>query len=165
MNRACKTVRYRMTVALFGLWACACATHVPEPKPHPDTPHISWAIAEGYIDKEVCRSTENTTCTLNLSTQSPERRIGVFHVFLHPASVDTKYAGSVDVGFLVQSDTKHTHAIDQVVVRGSAPVNFSVAASVKPAGTYFVNVNLTATAADGTGSPVPITVRIRVDVK
>ena len=157
--------RYRMTLPLVGLLVSACANHVPEPKPHPDAPHISWAISEGNDDKEVCRSTEDTACSLNLSAHTGNQRIGIFHVFLHPASADTKYVGSVDIGFFVQSENQHVHAIDRVVERGSAPVSFSTTGNVKAAGTYYVTVNLKATAADGSGPPVPITARIRVDVK
>ena len=157
--------RYGMTLPLVGLLVSACANHVPEPKPHPDVPHISWAISEGNNDKEVCRSTEDTACSLNLSGQPGNRRIGIFHVFLHPASADTKYVGSVDIGFLVQSEDQHVHAIDRVVERGSAPVGFSTTGNVKAAGTYYVTLNLTATAADGSGAAVMLTSRIRVDVK
>ena len=155
----------RASLGLFALAMCGCASHVPEPKPHPDAPHISWAISEGNDDKEVCRSTEDTACSLNLSAHTGNQRIGIFHVFLHPASADTKYVGSVDIGFFVQSDNQHVHAIDRVVERGSAPVSFSTTGNVKAAGTYYVTVNLKATAADGSGPPVPIAARIRVDVK
>lgn len=155
----------RASLGLVALAMFGCAGHVPEPKPHPDAPHISWAISEGNNDKEVCRSTQDAACTLNLSGQPRDRRIGVFHVFLHAGSVDTKYVGSVDIGFLVEPGPGHVHAIDRVVARHSGPVNFSTTGNVKPAGTYYVTVKLAATAADGSGAAVPITARVRVDVK
>ena len=102
--------RYLAFAATSALLASRCATHVPEPKPHPTAPHITWSVAEGYSDKEVCRSTEPAPCTLTLSDQPPNRRLGVFHVFLHPGATDTKYVGTINIGFLAQdSGTQHEH--------------------------------------------------------
>ena len=158
--------RYVAIAAISTVLAAGCATHVPEPKPHPDAPHITWSVAEGSNDKEVCRSTEPASCTLTLSAEPPNRRLGVFHVFLHAGATDTKYVGTINIGFLAQdSGTQHEHKVDRVIAHDSGPVNFSSTGIVKPAGRYYVDVNLTATAADGSGRPLPITAHIRVDVK
>lgn len=159
--------RYVMVAAaMAAVLVGACATHVPEPEPHPNAPHITWSVAEGTNDKEVCRSTEPAPCTLTLSSEPPNNRLGVFHVFLHAGATDTKYVGTINIGFLVHdSGSQHEHKVDRVITRDSGPVNFSSTGIVKPAGTYYVDVNLTATAADGPGRPLPITARIRVDVK
>ena len=146
-------------------FASACAKHVPEPTPHPDTPHISWSVTDDS-ERQACRSTEASSCTLNMSGVEDGRRLGVFHVFLHAATVDTKYIGSFEAGFLVHSTaTANTHSIDRIVERGSKPMNVSVTGFVRPPGTYYVDVDLTATAADGSGKPIPIKTRIRVDIR
>ena len=94
----------------------SCAKRAPEPTPHPSTPHMTWSIAEGYAsDNEVCRSTEATSCTLDMSGVAQNRRFADFHVFLHAAGSDTKYAGTVDIGFLGRpGDNAQTHRIDPV---------------------------------------------------
>ena len=157
-----------MRASLMVIAACACgsacATHVPEPTPHPNTPHITWSVADDR-ERQVCRSTEASSCTLNMSGIEDKRRLGVFHVFLHAATVDTRYAGSFDAGYLAHAVTENRHAIDRVVKRGSKPMNVSVSGFVQPPGTYYVDVDLTATAADGSGKPTPIKTRIRVDIK
>lgn len=147
--------------------AFACAKHTPEPTPHPSTPHITWSIAEGYGgEKEVCRSTTASSCTLDMSGVAQNRRFGVFHVFLHGAATDTKYTGTVEIGFLGQpGESKHTHPIEREVPRGNNPINFSTTGIVKPAGTYYVEISLTATPMSGAGPVVPIRDRITVDVK
>ena len=159
--------RTYLLVAPLVVTAAACAKHVPDPTPHPSTPHITWSIAQGYGgEKEVCRSTVVSPCTLDMSGVAQNRRFAVFHLFLHAASTDTKYKGTVDIGFLGQpGEAKHTHSIDRTVLRGSDSVNFSTTGIVKPAGTYYVDISLTATPVSGSGPTVPFQERIRVDVK
>lgn len=147
--------------------AAACAKHAPEPTPHPSTPHITWSIGEGFGgERNVCRSTEGASCTLDMSGVAQNRRFGVFHLFLHGASSDTKYKGTVDIGFLGQpGEREHTHPIEREISRGSDPINFSTTGIVKPAGTYYVDISLSATPLSGSGPAVPIKEKIRVDVK
>ena len=147
--------------------AAACAKHTPDPRPHPSTPHITWSIAEGYGgEKEVCRSTEVTSCTLDMSGVAQNRRFGVFHLFLHATTTDTKYVGNVDIGFLGQPGAiERAHPIEREIPRGNGAINFSTTGIVKPAGTYYVEISLTATPLSGSGPALPIKERIRVDVK
>ena len=144
----------------------SCAKHAPEPTPHPSRPHISWAVSEGYGDKEVCKSTEKTPCVIDVSDEQPNRRVGVFHVFLHAADTDTRYEGTVQIGFLVADKAgPQPHKIDRTVPRGSQPMNVSSTGLVGPAGTYYVEIALKATPAKGGGAPIEIKERVRVDIK
>lgn len=161
MRRTC------VLLAPFVLAATACAKHAPEPTPHPTTPHITWSISEGYTgEKELCRSTGASSCTLDMSRVAQDRRFGVFHLFLHAAAADTKYKGTVDIGFLGQpGERDHTHPFEREISRGNDPINFSTTGIVRPPGTYYVDIALTATPVGGSGPAVPIKERIRVDVK
>lgn len=157
----------RLSALLFvvAIVLASCAKHAPEPTPHPSLPHISWSVAEGYGDKHVCRSTEKTPCVLDVSDEQPNRRVGIFHLFLHAADTDTRYVGTYQIGFLVADKSgAHAHQVDRTVPRGSDPVNMSSTGLVAAAGTYYVDVALTATPAKGPGGPVEIKERIRVDV-
>ena len=160
-------MRCYVLLAPLVIAAGACAKHAPEPTPHPSTPHITWSIAEGYSgSKDVCRSTEAPSCTLDMSGVAQNRRFGVFRLFLHAASTDTKYKGTVDIGFLGQpGESEHTHPIEREVPRGNDPINFSTTGIVKPARTYYVDISVTATPVSGSAPAVPIKERIRVDVK
>ena len=142
---------------------CGCASHAPEPTPHPSTPHISWSIAEGESETDLCKSTETSPCVLSLGDKSDRRRLAVFHLFMHAANTDTRYAGTVRVGFITE-EAQPVHQIDGEVKRGSDPMNFSVTGLAKPPGTYYVEISIAATAA-GSNKPVQIADRIRVDVK
>ena len=159
--------RAYLLLASFVVAAGACAKHAPDPTPHPSTPHITWSIAEGYGgEKEVCRSTEATSCTLDLSGVAPNRRFGVFHLFLHAASTDTKYKGTMDIGFLGQpGESEHTHPIEREIPRGNDSTGFSTTGIVKPAGTYYVDISITATPLSGSGPALPFKERIKVVVK
>ena len=154
-----------MPIVLLALTLGRCATHVPEPTPHPSTPHITWSIAEGEGHKEVCASTKARRCVLTLTDEQPNRRLAVFHLFLHAGTTDTKYEGTLLVGFLV-GEIAHQHVtkIDRVVPRGSAPVNVSSTGIVKPSGTYYVDIALTVVPADGARPAPPIKERVEVAV-
>lgn len=159
--------RTSLLLAVSVLAAAGCAKHAPEPSPHPTTPHITWSISQGYTgEKELCRSTEALPCTLDLSRVAQDRRFGVFHLFLHAAATDTKYKGTVDIGFLGQpGERQHTHPIEREIPRGNAAINFSTTGIVRPPGTYYVEISLTATPLLESGPGVPIKERIKVDVK
>jgi hypothetical protein len=155
-----------LLLVVFG----ACAKRVPEISPHPSTPHITWTITEGYAGgNEVCRSTEPATaCTLTLSDQRANRRFGAFHLFLHAGAIDTRYTGTLDVGFLGEDPDpahQHTHTVDRIVSRGSDPVGVSSTGIARANGTYYVDLALMAAPAKGSGPSMPIKERIRVDVK
>ena len=149
------------------LLAAGCAKHAPEPSPHPSTPHISWSIGQGTTDKDICKSTEDSSCTLVVPADTPpNRRVADFHLFLHAAPADTKYAGTIQIGFLTQETAQgHIHKVDREVPRGSEPVGFTVSGTVAPPGAYYVDVDLTATPAKAGGPSVPIKTRIAVNVK
>ena len=104
---------------------------------------------------------------MTLSGETEDRRVADFHLFLHAAgAADTKYTGTVVIGFMAhEAAGAHSHAINQVVPRGSDPIGFSTSGRVAAVGTYYVDVALTATAANGTGAKVPIKERFKVDVK
>lgn len=159
--------RTHLLLAAVVLAAAACAKHAPEPTPHPSTPHITWSISQGYTgETERCRSTEASSCTLDFSEVAQDRRFGVFHLFLHAAAADTKYKGTLDIGFLGQpGEREHTHLIEREIPRGNDPINFSTTGIVRPPGTYYVEISLMATPLAGSGPGVPIKERIKVDVK
>ena len=156
----------QVIIPLCILVSAACAKHVPEPTPHPATPHITWSVSQGYGDNEVCRSTQASPCVLTLSEEAANRRIGVFHLFLHAAASDTRYIGTMTVGFMAgDPGSQRARGVDQLVPRGSPPVSSSSTGLVQPPGTYYVDIALTAKAPDGTGPSTPFKERIRVEIK
>lgn len=158
--------RHCAAAVLSTLVLAGCAKHVPEPTPHPSAPHVTWSIAEGYGDKEVCRSTKASRCVLTLSDEQPNRRVGVFHVFLHAAATDTKYEGTVTIGFLAgSSGGSHVQKVDRTVPRGSDPLGISSTGIVKPAGKHYVEISLIAAPAKNGAPAFPIKDRVEVEVK
>jgi hypothetical protein len=87
-----------------GLAMGGCARHVPEPpNVAPGTPHISWVIMSG--DREnpdqdfVCQSDPPNDCLIGVSR--PDAQIfSDVHFYYHGVGADTKYTGSIEVGFL-----------------------------------------------------------------
>jgi hypothetical protein len=147
-----------------GVMAACCAKPVPEPVPHPPTPHISWSITVGQSDDEVCKSTEKSPCVVPATRNDKRPQTATFHVFLHPAAGESKYQGQVVVGFIAGADPKgDILEVGQTVKPDGAPVNVSATGVVKMPGLYDVDIALTASAPNT--NPTPIKERVRVTVK
>lgn len=146
----------------------ACAERIPEPTVVPTVPHVTWTIAsEGQDEREriVCQSDPRTDCVMAASAKD-RRMLAIVHLYLHPAAVETKYVGSIQVGFLNgSSNDRHEAKVDSTVRPKDPPANVTLTGVVtqKP-GVYTMAISLEATSGAG-GGPQSINDKIQVTVK
>jgi hypothetical protein len=147
-------------LTLGAVLTAACGKRVPEP-PNlaPGTPHVSWVIMSGdrdNADREfVCQSEPRTDCVMPASRPN-EQAFADVHVYYHGAGADTKYQGTVALGFLEGSAAVNTAPTNLVVKKDEAIANQTVTGIVTSTpGTYEVTFKLTATVS-GTGNTHPI---------
>lgn len=147
----------------------ACARHVPEPAvAMPGTPHVSWIIMSGDLDNPdrefVCQSEPRTDCVVPVSR--PESQVfSDVHIYYHGAGAETRYTGTVKIGFFKRAPAIHTVTSDIVVRKTGSIINHSVSDSVTSApGTYAIDFNLVATVTD-TKRTQPIQENVRVVVR
>jgi hypothetical protein len=145
-----------------------CAKSVPEPAPHPTTPHISWEIKVGDGDNpdktSVCQSDPRSQCVVPAST--PDHQVfATVHLYFHPATVETKYSGTVQLGLFEGSPAAHELKIDATVKPDDSPGTNTIYDIVtSKAGTDHVLVLAVATPVPS-GRPVTIRDDIIVVVK
>lgn len=147
----------------------ACARHVPEPAvTMPGTPYVSWIIMSGDRDNPdrefVCQSEPRTDCVVPVSR--PESQVfSDVHIYYHGAGAETRYTGTVKIGFFKRAPAIHTVTSDIVVRKTGSIINHSVSDIVTSTpGTYSVAFDLVAAVAD-TKKTYPIQEKIRVVVK
>ena len=104
------------------LLTSACDKRVPVPAGATrGTPHVGWVIMSGDADNPdrefVCQSDPRTDCVLPASRPDNQAFTDV-HLYFHPASAETKYVGTVQIGFF----------------EGAAPHEVKPNVTVKPGG-------------------------------
>ena len=153
-------------LTLASLFGSSCAKRVPEPSTAERAlPHVSWVIMSGdreNADREfVCQSDPRNECIVPASR--PEAVVfSDVHFYYHGAGAETKYRGSIQIGFF---DEPHGFTVDVIVRKNESITNQSVndIVSAKP-GTYEVSYELDATATD-TGKTQPIRGQIPIVVR
>ena len=146
-----------------------CARHVPEPAvAMPGTPHVSWVIMHGDIDNPdrefACQSEPRTECVVPASRPN-DKVLSEVHIYYHGAGDETKYTGSVRLGFFDGSAASHTLTTNMVVKKTERIGNQSVSDIVTSTpGTYPVDFDLVATVSD-TKQTQPIKQRINIVVR
>lgn len=144
-----RQLRVSLVAGAPGAWACAHP--IPEPVAVHVTPHISWVISSTESpdgrERFVCRSDPRTSCVVRTST--PEtKRLATVHVYLHPAAEDTKYTGTLQVGFFDAAPETYESKIDSTVSAGDGPRSVSVSDIVtQRPGEYGVTMSLAAKSA------------------
>jgi hypothetical protein len=146
-----------------------CGTHVPESKDvAPGTPYVSWVFMSGDRDNPdrefVCQSDRRTPCVLDASRPDAQAFSDV-HFYYHAAGMETKYGGTIEIGFFEGSPSSRRTPTSVVVKKNESITNQSVTGIVtsKP-GTYAVTFALTATVSD-TGKNQEIRHSVDVVVK
>jgi hypothetical protein len=127
--------------------APGCARRIPERAGgHEDSPHVGWVIMSGDSDNSdrdfVCQSNPRGECVVPVDR--PEARVlSHVHLYYHSASAETKYTGSVWIGFF---DGAHEIKPNITVKPGDSPGNQSVSSFVssKP-GSYIMTIAVVAT--------------------
>jgi hypothetical protein len=156
-------------VAIAAVLASTCARPVPKPAGvAPGTPHVSWVIMSGDGDNPdqefVCQSEPRSECVIPVSRPDAQVFSDV-HFYYHGPGVETKYTGSIDVGFFQGSAASRTIAANTTVPKTESIMNHSVTGIVTATpGSYPVKFALVATAT-GTGASQPIRADVPVLVK
>ena len=157
-----------LILASLVLAATACATRIPTATgAAPGTPYVSWIIMHGDRDNPdrefACQSDRKTECIVPASRPDGQVFSHVF-VYYHGAGVETKYAGSVQIGFFQGTAESHDMKTNITVKKNEAITNQSVTGIVtNRAGTYPLTFALEATTGNaGTSQPVRDTVNVVV---
>ena len=151
MNRTVMSVRVRVwpLILLFSsvVTATSCAKRIPEPVGgHTGSPHLGWVVMYGDAENPdrdfACQSEPRSECVV--PADRPDARVlGHVHLYYHAASTETKYTGSVRIGFF---DMPHEVNPSLAVKAGSSAGNQSVTdfVTAKP-GTYTLSIAVIAT--------------------
>jgi hypothetical protein len=155
-----------MMVAAF--MSTACATHVPKPaNVAPGTPHVSFVLMFGDRDNAdsefACESEPQTDCVIPAS-HAGEPAFSDIHFYYHGVGPETRYEGTLTIGYLEGAQT-HVSRTNVTVTKNGGITNHSVIGIVTSTpGTYPVEWSLTATV-PSTGLSVPVNGTIKVTVK
>src|SRR5262245_11405898 len=146
----------------------SCAKRPPAPAGlAPGTPFVSWVFMSGDRDNPdrefVCQSTPPNECVMPVS--STENRVfSDLFFYYHGAAGETKYTGSIQIGFLQGSPDAHKVAVNITAKKGGI-TNMSVLDAVTSTpGTYDVTFDVLATSVESRKSQ-PIRDRVPVVVK
>jgi hypothetical protein len=146
-------------LTLSAVLATTCTRPVPKPRGVPaGTPFVSWVFMSGdrdNADREfVCQSDPRTDCVVEASRPDAPVFSDV-HFYYHGAGGDTKYQGTINIGFFEGAAASHTIPSNVVVRKGESIVNQSVTGVVTlTPGTYDVTIALTATMDGGKDQPI-----------
>jgi hypothetical protein len=157
-------IPYLLTAILVSA-AASCANHVPEPVGvAPGTPHVTWVLMAGDRDTPnadyVCQSGSQDECVMEASRPG-EPVFSDLHIYYHGAGPETRYTGSVRVGYF---NTLSTLEPKILVRKNERITNQSVVGIVtsKP-GQYDVTFDLVASTTSRDNQPIhqslPVTVR------
>jgi hypothetical protein len=110
-----------VTIAIAASLTTACAKHIPQPTGvTPGTPRISWVIMSGDRDNPdqdfVCQSDPRSVCVVPASRPDAQTFSHV-HVYYHGAGAETKYTGSIDIGFFQGDPAARTIQANMAVAK------------------------------------------------
>jgi hypothetical protein len=149
--------------------ASTCTRRVPEPTNLvPGTPHVTWVLMYGdreNADQEfACQSDPRTECVLPASR--PDAQVfSDIHFYYHGAGAETRYEGTMTIGYLQGSPESHTTRTAVLVKKEESITNEAVTGIVTATpGNYTVTLTMQATVVD-TGKTQPIRQTIQVAVK
>jgi len=170
MARTCIDAGLVPALALVSTLPLAgCGPKIPQPsKAGPDMPRISWVIMSGDRDNPdqdyVCQSDPRDACAVHAS-RADEQVFGHVHVYYHPSAVETKYSGSVVIGFFQGEPASKTLSANVSLKPGDKVGNQTVVGIVtQQPGTYPVQFAVTATPS-GQGQPQTIRDEVNVSVQ
>ena len=162
--------RYRFTVVILAVaLTSTCAKPVPKPAGVPlGTPHISWVLMYGDRDNAdsefACQSDPRTECVLPPSKPGAQVFSDI-HFYFHGAGGETRYEGTINIGYLQGAPDSHTSRTNITVQKSGTITNSSTTGIVTSTpGTYAVTISQTATVKD-TGKTQAIHESIAVVVK
>jgi len=142
-------------LAELAVLAASCVRGMP-PQPRaaaPGQPAVSWVVMSGDRDNPdrefVCQSDPHSDCTIPASRPDAQVFSDV-HLYYHSGGGETKYEGTIRVGFFDGSPASQTTPTSIVVKKGESIANQGIIGIVtSKAGSYDVSVEVTATVAEG----------------
>jgi hypothetical protein len=164
-------MRHRLVLVSIAaaVFTSTCAKRVPEPVGvAPGAPHVSWVIMSGDRDNPdqdfVCQSDPRNDCVVPVSR--PDALVfSDVHVYYHGAGAETKYAGSMQIGFFRGAAESRNIQTNITVQKTESITNQSVTGIVtETPGNYAVAFSLVATSIDS-GITQPIREQVSVVVK
>lgn len=164
-----KRLALLMSLAVVECLSAACAKRVPEPVGvAPGTPHVSWVIMHGDRDNPdrefACQSDPRSECVIPASRPDAQVFSDV-HVYYHGAGGETKYVGSVDIGYFQGASPSRRSPSTITIKKNESITNQSVSGIVSSTpGAYTVAFDLEATVTE-TGRKQPIRESIQVALK
>jgi hypothetical protein len=131
-------------------------------------PRVGWVIMSGDRDTPdhdfVCQSVQQSECVVPVSRADAPVFAHVY-VYYHPAPTETKYTGSVQIGFFEGTGGADTVHPALSVKPGGSPANQSVVGIVKSQpGTYSLSLAVVATSTQ-TGASHEIRDQVPVRVR
>lgn len=156
-----------IVLAIATIGTSACGRRVPEPAVGaPGTPRVSWIVMSGDRDNPdqefVCQSAPRNDCVVPVSR--PDALVfSDVHVYYRGAGVETKFTGSIQIGFFQGSAGPHNVQTNITLKKNESITNQSVSGIVSSTpGNYSIDFALMAT---GAGTSLPIREQVPVVVK
>jgi len=145
----------------------SCATGVPKPAATAGTPQISWVLMYGDrddADREfACQSGPRPECVVPAS--KPDAPVfSDIHFYFHGAGTETRYEGTINIGYLRQGAEAHASRINIPVKKDESMTNSSVTGIVASTPASYT-VTISATATTGASKAQPLRESIPVVVK
>jgi hypothetical protein len=164
-------MRHSLPMVLVVVSVCVASCAMGAPKPAglaPGTPYVSWIIMSGDGDNPdqefVCQSNPRNDCVVPASR--PDARVfSDVHFYYHGTGAETKYTGSIDIGFFQGSPAAHTTQTNVTVPKNESIMNQSVTGIVTSTpGTHTVTFALVGTVT-GSAANQPFREQVQVVVK
>jgi hypothetical protein len=154
---------FSMFSALVGL---SCGHGVPKPPGIPgERPYVTWVIMSGDRDTPdrdfVCQSDTQAECVVRASRAEDPVHSDV-HFYYHAVGAETRYTGSVQIGFFEGSPDAHNAPVDITVREDSTSQSILGIVSTRP-GQYSITFDVVSTVT-ATGRTQPIRDQIPITV-
>jgi hypothetical protein len=153
--------------AIAASCTAACARRVPEPATTvPGKPYISWVIMSGDSDNPdqdfVCQSDPRNDCVVPAS-RADARVFSDVHLYYHGVGGETRYAGTMHIGFFQGSASAAKTQVDIAVKKNGEITNQSVVGIVTSTpGTYTIDFDQVASVDANKGQPLREQLKVTV---
>ena len=131
-------------------------------------PQVGWVIMSGDSENPdhdfVCQSNPRADCVLPVS-KADSRTNAAVYFYYHPAAVEMRYTGTIQLGFFEGASSSHQLRPDFTVKPNDSPANQSVVGIVSSTpGTFAMTIDVVA-APTGSGAKQNIQEKVQVVVR
>ena len=161
--------RVGVLLSVITVLGSTCGKRIPEPVGVArGVPHVSWVIMHGDSDNPdtefACQSNPRNDCVVPASR--PESKVfSDVHFYYHGAGPQTKFTGTVNLGFLGESPNSSSFSVNATAEKTESIGYQSITGIVssKP-GTYEVTIDVVGRVGE-TGKSEPVREKIAVVVR